>query len=209
MTALGGKHHTDSAQWRMTAAAAATAAALAAGLTGCGADGGSTKADPTSTASSNAATSPSTSATGSTGQTALQVAAATGVQIQVPSNWHLSKQANGTAGTAPPPPGKANPPAVFSVQSSPDPLGTTGSRAQTALRNSGKNGKRLSDLHINGVTLYHVQYTTPGFLRDDFGAIVDGVFYHVGWNFGTEEGITRGQADKYMNPVMATFKLTS
>lgn len=193
--------------WRTTTATAATATLLAVGLAACGTDG-SSKGSPDATASSAAAPS-SKSAANSAGATSLKTVSTGSVQIKVPSDWNVSQESNGPAGTAPPPAGSANPPAVFSLDSSTDPLATTDSAAQTALRHAGKNGKHLSDLRVNGVTLYHVQYTTPGFFRDSFGVAKDGVFYEITWNFGTEEGITRAKADAYMNPVMATFKLTS
>lgn len=77
------------------------------------------------------------------------------------------------------------------------------------LSHAGRTAKRLGDLHVNGVTLYHVQYKVGATFRDDFGAVVNGVYYTIGWNFTTVEHITRAEADKYMDPVMATFKLTS
>lgn len=194
--------------WRTTTAAAVLAAVFAAGVAGCG-TGGSGKSSPSSTTKRSSAGSASSSAPRSTAATSLNTAATDGVQIQVPSDWHLSKQPNGTAGSAPPPSGSSISPAVFSLQSSPDPLGTTTSRAESVLRHAGKTAKRLSDLHVNGLALYHVQYKAGATFRDDFGAIVNGVFYTIGWNFTTVEHITRSEADEYMNPVMATFKLTS
>lgn len=205
MIAPGPSRHASRKPWAVLVATAAVGAVFATGLSGCDADSGSkgaTKSSPGSGGGTHAAES-------SRSATALKAATAAGVQIQVPSDWHLSKQPNGTAGGAPPPSGSSLPPAVFSLQSTPDPLGTTDEAAKSSLRHAGKTGKRLSDLKVNGVSLYHVQYKTPGFFRDDFGAIVNGVFYTISWNFGTEGGITRAEADKYMNPVMATFKLTS
>lgn len=206
MTALGLEQHTGSKPWRSTAAVVTAATVLAVGLAGCGSNS-STKTNPHS--ASSPASSPSSSAAGGPDASTLKTVTTDGAQIQVPTTWHVSQESNGPAGGAQPPPGSSIPPAVFALQASPDPLGTTASHAQTALRHAGKSGKRLSDLHVNGVTLYHVQYTTPGFFRDDFGAVVNGVAIHITWNFTTVEHITRAKANAYMNPVMATFKLTS
>lgn len=208
MTALGGKHRTGSTRCCYTAAVAMTASVLVAGLAACG-SGGSTKAGPSASASSGSATAPSSSAAGSTGATSLKTVSTEGVQIQVPSDWSVSQESNGPAGNAPPPSGSSIPPAVFSLQSVPDPLGSTQSHMKSDLDGAGKSGKRLGDLHVNGLSLYHVQYSTAKTFRDEFGTEVDGVFYSISWNFTTVEGITRAKANAYMNPVMATFKLTS
>lgn len=161
-----------------------------------------------------------TSTTASTGGApsnggAPQTISLTGVQIQVPAGWRVSKDAQGVSADPPPNQGQKTPPGGMSIQSTPDPLGSTSAGAKTALdgakNEGGKNIKRLPDAHVNGLTLYHVQYDVKGEMWDEYGTMSNGQFINIGWQFfeGGADGLTRPQADKLIQPVMATLKPTS
>lgn len=105
-------------------------------------------------------------------------------------------------------------PGTVDVQSAPEPLGTTQDDAKDALDGAkgegGTNVKRLPDTKLGGTPFYHIQYEVKGSMRDEFGAVVNGNGIIVAWDFfkGGSDGVTRAQADKLIQPVMATLKLT-
>lgn len=187
------------------------------GVTGCG--GSSTSgvgASPTTSTSGGATSASSTPADrgGGSGGT-LKTMSEPGVQLEVPASWSVSKEALGTAASAPASAG-SDPhatPGVVDLQAKADPLGSQDQMLKSLLAGDaarGTNVKHLPDLHVNGATLYHVQYEVPDKhdLEDAFGTSVNGTDYRVGWSFSTLF-ITRAKADELINQVMPTFKLTS
>lgn len=135
--------------------------------------------------------------------------------MQVPADWSVKNEAQGVAASPPPKKGQRTVPGALSFESGPEPLGTTEDDAKDALdgaRSSGaKNVKRLPNVKINGMTLYHIQYEVKGSMWDGYGTVVNGNGIGVEWQLfkGGADGYTRAQADKLIQPVMATLKATS
>lgn len=161
--------------------------------------------------SSNAATSLSGSPPASPGLASLKTVSTDGAQLQVPADWSVSQEANGPAADPPPRAGSSGTSGGLSLHSKDDPLGTTDDDAKSSLgaaATGAKNKQRLPDLKVNGATVYHVRYDTAGAWYDVYGTNVDGRSYTALWQFSKSD-VSRAEVDKLINPVMATFKLTS
>lgn len=185
---------------------------LAVAVGGCdeGSDGGASHPTPRAHSVSESATTMSDSAT-NTPSRKRQTVSDTGVQLQVPAGWRVSQEANGPAADPPPQVGSSGTSGGLSLHSKDDPLGTTNDDAKSSLgaaASGAKNKKRLPDLKVNGATLYHVRYDTAGAWYDVYGTNVDGRSYTALWQFSKSD-VSRAEVDKLINPVMATFKLTS
>lgn len=197
---------------RRVLGAFALGTAVVAALAGCGDAAGSAHGGTKPTESVAASASAASSGGAAKPAGSPQTLSETGVELQVPADWSVHKETTGTASSAPPQSGFTTTPGGLAFGSEPDPLGTTDSAAKSALGGVGsgaKDAKRLPDLHVNGATLFHVQYEANKQWWDEYGTIVDGTSYSVSWQFFESQIKTRADADKLIQPVMATFKLTS
>lgn len=182
------------------------------GLSGCGGTA-SKGADATASASPSGSQGASDSSGGAAG--APQTISETGVQLQVPAGWTVSNEGTGTAASMPHRAGATTTPGAVVVQSAREPLGATEEDAGIALEGArGEGGtavKRLPNIRLGGTPFYHIQYEAKGSMWDEFGAVVKGNHLTVAWQIfkGGDDGLTRAQADKLIQPVMATLKLTS
>lgn len=209
MTASWAKNRRESG-WLRAISTASMGLAIALGVAACG----SSSASRGSTESPDASSASSPSGVASTPAAAPQTISDTGVQIQVPGDWNVSKESNGTTADPPNKAGSNTTSGGLDLQSNPEPLGTIQDDVKTVINGAkgegGTNVKRLPDLKVGGMTIYHVQYEGAGQWVDNYGTVVDGNGIHVLWEFfkSGSNGVTRAEADKLIAPVMATLKAT-
>lgn len=78
--------------------------------------------------------------------------------------------------------------------------------SKEALTDYPPNWRRLPDLVVNGVRLYHIRGTEAGHWNDEYGTVADGFYITVGFDHDTVFAPRPWQI-KQMTKVMKTFRL--